>query len=219
MFPNQQDPFNQYPQQPQQQQPYIPPVDYLNQIAPQTPQRPSMFTPGPRLVAMIGGVLIVIVLILALVLNIAGGGQKASAQTLAARLAGTQSIAEDGQKSLKSSRLQNLNSSLRLSLTNTNRDIATPLAAIGVDTAKLSEAITAKEAGTEISARLNEARLMGTYDRDYSREMAFQLATTLNLMKELYNSTSSASLKEFLNTSYKNLEPIQIGFQEFSTVE
>lgn len=220
MFPNQQDPFNQYPPQPQQpQQPYVPPVDYLNQIAPQVPKKPSMFTPGPKLVALIGGAAIVLVLILVMVVNLVTGGQKANAQTLSARLVGTQTIAEGAQANIKSSRLQNLNSSLRLTLTNTNRDIAEPMAAIGVNTAELNEAVLLREAGTEVIARLDEARLMATFDRDYAREMTFQLATTLTLMQELYNSTSRASLKEYLETSYNNLEPIYEGFQNYSTIE
>lgn len=204
-------------QQPYQQQPSQSPLDYLNQIAPQQSAKKPIFK-GIRGIIAIGIILVVVVSILAIVVNVATSGQTAPAQQMAARLASTQEIADGAQRNLKSSELRGVNSNLRIFLTNTNRDIATPLLAVDVTVAKLDEKVTAAETArsTKTSERLEDARLNAIYDRTYAREMAFELATLLSLMQQVYNQTSSASLKEFLDTTYKNLEPTQQAFAAYN---
>jgi hypothetical protein len=202
------------PQAPQPPQP-TPTVDYLNQIAPQAPRRPSWLKPGPKLFALIGSVLVVIVLTLVIIVNVAAAAQRQPLQHLAARLDSTEKIAGDAQKKLKTSELRSLNSNLKIYLTNTQRDISAPLLAAGVNTDKLSDSVVKQESSTAIEGRLEDARLNATYDRTYAREMSYQLNTLLSLMNQIYKSTGSKSLKEFLETSYKNLEPTQKAFADF----
>ena len=63
--------------------------------------------------------------------------------------------------------------------------------------------------------RLEDARLNAVFDRTYAREMEYQLATLLALMERVYSSTSSSSLKEYLEESYDNLEPLHEQFAAF----
>ena len=130
----------------------------------------------------------------------------------------TQSVVDAAQPNLKSSQVRNLNSNLRLYFTDTNRDLAAPLASAGVELADIPDSVTAAEAATTaaISERLEDARLNAVFDRTYAREMAFQLDTLLALMQQIYTSTNSPSLKTYLEEAYKDLEPSQEGFAEFN---
>lgn len=203
-----------YPNQPQPM-PTPQPTDYLNQIAPQAPKK-ALFTLGPKLILMVLGVLIIVIVTLAIVLNGVASAQRKPLQQLAARLDSTEQIVNSAQSHLKSSQLRSLNSSLKIYLTNTNRDVAAPLLSAGVNVDKLGDSVTKEESPDAINARLEDARLNAVYDRTYAREMAYQLDTLITLMKQIYASTNNSELKTFLNATYASLEPTQKGFAEFN---
>ncbi|MDB5161951.1 MAG: hypothetical protein JWM52_459 [Candidatus Saccharibacteria bacterium] len=212
MFPNQPEP--QVPPQPTPL-PVPSSPDYLNQIAPQAPKK-DLFKIGPKLILLVIGVLILLVAIMSFAFNTANTAKKKPLETLSARLTTTETIATAAQSNLKSSELRSLNSNLKIYLTNTNRDVAAPLLAAGVDVKKLSKTITTAEAPDAINARLEDARLNAIYDRTYAREMAYQLDTLITLMKQIYKSTSSTKLKEFLQATFDSLEPTQKSFEDFN---
>lgn len=190
------------------------PLDYLNQIAPQAPKK-QPFRLTIKTVLLGAVVAIILIIILVIVANSVAASRKAPWQQLSARLKTTQSIAEDSTKYIKNSQLRTLNSSLRLHLTNTRRDLADPLARLGISTSKLPESITAKESATAITDRLTDARMNAKFDSTYAREMSYKLSTILALYQQLYK-TSGGSTREFLKTAYDNLEPTQRGLAEFS---
>ena len=206
-----------YPDQPQQSPPPAP-YDYLNQIAPQAPKK-SPFSFGIKQAVLIGAALVILMIILVSVLNIFTTGKKEPYERLSARLNSTATIVDDSQKSLKSSKLRSLNSNLRIYMTNTTRDITTPLTNVDIDMKKLDKNIIAEESTTALAARLEDARLNAVFHRTYAREMAYQLGNLMTLMKEIYNSTNSTSMKEFTKSSYDNLESTQAAFANFSTAE
>jgi hypothetical protein len=211
------------PQQPQQQSP-VPPagssLDYLNQIAPTTTKTSLFGIKGPLkpihyiFAGLVG--LLVIVLIVSIVANSASSGNTGKMQHLAARLTTTATIVNSAEANLKDGKLKTLNSNLKLFLTNTNRDIVAPFGKLGVNTNKLPKSIVTSEAATDVSARLEDARLNAVYDSTYAREMSYQLATTLSLMKEIYSSTKNKEAKDFLETAYSNLQPTQQAFADFT---
>ena len=205
----------QPPQQPQMPPP-VTPVDYLNQIAPQTTQKRRLGGPMKLIIGLI--IAGVIILTFAIIFNVINSGQRSPIEQLSARLVSTEAIAKDAQSRLKTSRLRSANSNLQVYFTNTNRDLAEPLAAVDVDPKKLSESVTKEEAALAAATtnRLEDARLNAVYDRTYAREMAYQLSTLLALMQRVYQSTNSSSLKEYLETSYQNLEPLQKSFADYS---
>jgi len=208
MYPNQQTPF------PPSQAPL--PSDYLNQIAPQGPKKTG-FTFGLKQIIIIGAALVILMIIISVVVGGVASSGKEPLERLAARYAATEAVAVASQPNLKSSKLRSVNSTLKLNMTNTNRDIAAPLLAVGVNTAKLSKSVIASEDTTELSARLEDARLNAVFDRTYAREMAYQLGTLLTLLEQIYSSTSDAELQTFLKTSYDNLKPTQESFANFSS--
>lgn len=194
--------------------PTPPPVDYLNQIAPKT-TKPSLLKPGPKLLALIGGILVVIVIILSITVNVIVDARRTPLETLASRLTATETIVTDAQANLKSSQLRSLNSSLKLYLTNVNRDIGGVLDQAGVDTAKIDDSILTQESTTALSERLEDARLNGIYDRTYAREMAYKLATTLSLVQDISAGSYSDEVKTFAEDVYTNLAPTQEAFDSY----
>jgi len=204
-----------YPDQPQQS-PQQTPYDYLNQIAPQAPKK-SLFHLGLRQVILLGAALVLVVIIFAVIINAAVAGKGSSLEHLSVRLANTGTIADSSQVNLKSSKLRNLNSNLRIYITNTNRDIAAPLKLAGIDSKKINANVVSQESTKALAARLEDARLNAVFDKAYAREMAYQLGNTMTLMTKAYNSTKSTSTKTFLSAAYDSLKPTQEGFANFST--
>ena len=188
-------------------------VDYLNQIAPQVPKK-SGLSRLQFIIIAVTGVVILLTIIMSLVLT--AGHNVEPAKQLAARLQSTETIVGDAQGKLQSSQLRALNSNLKIYLTNTNRDIAAPLLKDGINVAKLDKKLVAKEAGTAITAKLEDARLLATYDRIYALEIASQLDTIVELMRQINSSTTNKSLKLFLNSAFTNLEPTQKQFAQFN---
>lgn len=208
-----------YPDQPQPTPPsQIPPSDYLNQISAKPPKAPG-FKPSLKGMIIIAAALVALVIIVALTVNIVVASQRQPLQQLAARLATTQTIADDAQSNLKTSQLRSLNSNLKIYLTNTNRDIGEPLLANGVNVAKLPDSIVTKESPDAVAATLENARLNARFDTTYAREMAYELDITLSLMRQILASTNSASLKAFLEPAITNLEPTQQSFADFSVAD
>lgn len=193
------------------QNPY--PIDYLNQIAPEAPKQGMN---SKLFFLLIGGGLLVAIIVGILALTSGSGGPTQKMQTLAARLATLQSIAGDAQKNIKSGQLRTTNSTLNIFLTNANRDIIEPLSKNGVDIKKIDKSIQSKENGEKLKTELEDARLNATFDRTYAREMSFQLETVAALMKDIYENSNSKSLKEFLEATDTNLQPIKKQLADFN---
>jgi len=191
------------------------PPNYLDQIAPQAAKRSFVLGRTP-LIILIVILAIVIVGILAAVANQIGASRTQPWERLAARLATTSEIAASSEGKIKNSQLRSTNSNVKISLTNTQRDLATPLTTIGINSEKLTPSVVSSESGTEMLARLEDARLNAKYDSTYAREMSFQLANLLTLLRQLYSSSSNVANKSFLQTTYDNFAPVQKSLSEFS---
>jgi uncharacterized protein (UPF0333 family) len=189
------------------------PIDYLNQIAPEQ-KKPGM--DGKWVLGLIG-LGVVAVIFIAIFFLSSGTSSTQKLQTLAARMQTLQKISDSAEKNIKSSSLRTTNSTLSIFLTNANRNIETPLKNNKVDAKKLDKSIVKKEDGSKVTAALEDARLNATYDRTYGREMSFQLDTLHNLMQDIYTSTKSKSLKEFLVSTDDNLTPIRKQLTDFNT--
>lgn len=191
------------------------PSNYLDQIAPQAPKH-SFLMNKTRLIIFIGIIAIVLVIILSTIVGAISNARKEPWERLDARLAATSAVVTSSTGKIKNSQLRSANSSIKISLTNTQRDFATPLATIGIDPKKTSPSLLASESSTAMLARLENARLNAKYDSTYAREMSFQLSNLLTLLKQLYASSSNESNKAFLEATYNNFEPAQKSLSEFS---
>jgi signal transduction histidine kinase len=196
---------------PQQQ---LPP-NYLDEIAPQAVKR-SFALGRTRMLILFGILAIVVIGILVAVANQIGASRTQPWERLAARLATTNQIAVSSEGKIKNSQLRSTNSNVKITLTNTQRDLATPLATIGINSQKLTPSVVSAESGKDMLARLEDARLNAKYDSTYAREMSFQLANLLTLLRQLYSSSSNVANKSFLQTTYDNIAPVQKSLSEFS---
>lgn len=191
------------------------PLDYLNQIAPQQNKKaPFRFTLRTVILAAIAA--IVLIAIIAIVAGAIGNSRKAPWEQLAARLNTTTTIANNSTSLIKNSQLRSLNSSLKLTLTNTSRDLTPPLTKLGINPQKLPDSVVKAENNTGMTDRLEDARLNAKYDSTYAREMSYQLATILSLYQKLYT-TSGTQTKATLTAAYNNLQPIQKDLANFSS--
>lgn len=191
-------------------------IDYLNQIAPQ-PQKKGI--KDRFFFFIIGGGLLLAVIALIVIFAAGASGPKQDMQTLAARMATLQTISSDTQRNLKSSDLRSTNSNLTIFLANANRDITAPLSANGIDVKKIDDTITAAEKGEKLTQTLEDARLNAILDRTYAREMTYQLQTVAALVKEIYGSTNSKTLKSYLEKTDADLQPIIRQFSDFNDIE
>lgn len=188
---------------------------YLDEIAPQAPKR-SFLPNGKMLIVLAGLVAVVIVIILVAVVNGISSSRLAPWERLSAKLTTTAAIAESSTGKIKNSQLRSTNSNVKISLTNAQRDLATPLTKLNINVEKLPASVLAREDGTATLARLEDARLNAKYDSTYAREMSYQLSTLLTLLQQIYGSSKSTSSKEFLDATYKNFEPLQKSLADFS---
>lgn len=192
------------------------PIDYLNQIAP-APKKPGINKRA--LVAVVLGIGLVLVLVVGFLMFISSSSQgpKNSMVVLTARMQAMQDVAEKSQKNIKSSSLRSINSNLIIFLTNANRDIADPLTASGLDLKKLDKNVVAKEKADPITADLEDARLNAVFDDTYAREMSFKLTTVSLLMEDIYDTSKSKLMKDFLVTTDENLQPIKQQLDAFNS--
>jgi hypothetical protein len=196
---------------PQQQ---LPP-NYLDQIAPQAAKRSFTFS-KPRLIILAGIVAIVVVIILAAVVGAVNNSKKEPWERLTARLAATSEIAASSEGKIKNSQLRSTNSNVKISLTNTQRDLVAPLQTVEIKPAKISPSVTASESSAKMLERLEDARLNAKYDSTYAREMSYQLANLLTLLRQMYSASSNEMNKTFLKTTYDNFLPVQKSLSDFS---
>lgn len=191
-------------------------IDYLNQIAPQQ-KKPGIGNKVFVIIFLILGVLGVVIGALAL-MNSADTPKK-DITTLGLRLQNLQKITSGAGKDISNGGLQVANSNLTLFLTNTNRELATPLTNNKIDLKKADKSLIASETAltTKITDGLTEARLNVRYDTTYAAEINYQLTLLSVLMKKIQTQTNSQSLKDFITKTQKDLTPIHDQIKAYIT--
>ncbi len=167
---------------------------------------------------LIGGLLVLVILVVVFVSSAAGGGSMSSLAGVAAKINNLKTVSEAAQKNIQSGELRSLNGNLTLVLTNADRDLAEPLKAKKIKLTDKKNNVIAKVTSDfeALGTRLEDARLNAVYDRTYAREMTYALKTLHNDMGQLYKSSSSSELKNILNTTDTNLEPLVDSFSRFN---
>ena len=192
-------------------------LDYLNEISPDMPQKKGLgFGLNLKTVLLVAVVVVILGIILATLSGAIKDSQLKPWRQFSAKLQSTSKIVEDSSKNLKNSQLRSLNTDLKLSLANTQRDIAKPLESSGIDSTKLPAEITAAETNSGITERLEDGRLNAKFDSTYTREMTYQLAQMLTLLQQMYATTKSPETQKILTTAYNNLNSTYTKLSEFS---
>ena len=192
-------------------------MDYLNQIAAPAPQK----TINPLMLwGAIGGVLLLLFGAVFFITNSGGPSYSQQLSNFVYRIDAMKKLVNDNSKNVQSSELRRANSALSLTLTNTKRDSAAPLAAADIKklpTAPKTSAVTKEFAA--VSTRLEDARLNNQFDRVYVREISYQIATARSEIKRLGNTSKSKSLKEFLTSAENNFAPLNDQFESFNNAQ
>ena len=159
-------------------------------------------------------VLIVVVIIGFVLLSQSGDKSGPLQQRLTARLATLQKMTDEGEKTLKSSDLRELNARLRLQLSSDTKALGDRFTEPNPD-----KTITANEADTASFNSLKEAQLNSRFDDTYRKLIAQKLDSTTLLMKELHGKTQSKKLKDALNDAYRNLTLLQDQVTPTTTIQ
>lgn len=192
-------------------------IEYLDQIAPKTKQGLGGFT--RKQVALFGGLLLLAFGTLAAVLLVNGSKPNIDAlsQTTVAKTSALTDVSRQSQQNIKSGKLAAINSSLLIQLTGANTELSNAFAKAGVNTSKISKNIAASTSNASLLQKLDDARLNGTFDSVYSREMSYELTILLINLQSIYKTTGSASLKAYLENTYNNLQPLQKQLADFNS--
>lgn len=190
-------------------------IDYLNQIAPPSqPQRQSFGK--PKLILIVFGVigLMIISSIVVLATNKKDTGP--TPLKLVSRLQKLQSISDDYHRKIRSSAIQDINSSLRAVLTTANQAINTPLQSYEITVSKQKKEIAALDPADKLRTKLDDAYLNYRLESVYVREVGFQIEETLIMMKNLKKQTKFKSMREYLEKTIVDFDNLKKRFHEQS---
>lgn len=202
MYPDQQTPSGeQYP------------VNYLNQIAPEQPKK-GLPKPNLKLATLILGGILIITLLAMLISTLTA--RPDIDRTISARLSQTTSIVDESHKKIKSGHLRSLNGSLKIMLTNANRDMAIFIKAKEDSSSKSSATSAEQEEANRDKETLENARLNAEFDRVYAPLMAYRLETIKTHLQTAHENSSNTEYKEFLETTINNLDPIYEQLAQFN---
>jgi hypothetical protein len=190
--------------------------DYLNQIAVKPKAKSGLF--GNKMILVLGGVLVLaVVLLFVSIIGRSGQSPKQSSEVLYLRMANLQSTASKYQKYLKSSKLRAINTSFMTQMTNTQREFSTQMTTLEIKPDKISKETKQIEIDyiAKVNSSLENARLNVALDRNYAREMTYQIDLVLSQMQKI-EKTAKQDFKTALAEMQKNLKPYSEQFNKFS---
>ncbi len=182
-------------------------IDYLNHIAPP----PTSTGPSNKSKLIIGGIILAGMILVSGILIAATNSTKSepAPMKIAARLQTIQTINDTFSKKLRSTQLQDANSSLGAVILTANQGIK----ATGVDQDKQKAELALIESSDELVKRLDDAYLNSRLDDVYAREMYFLIEDTMTMMDSAYRQTTSAELKTFLEKTHADFSNMKKRFE------
>ena len=219
MYPNQ--PPDQQQQYQPPQQPVLPPLQpldtggsYLDTIA--APQRQNTLNPFV-LWGIIGGVILALIIAVLLMFNSGGPSQAESFTAYVHRTQALTKLTTNSKKTIQSTELRALNATTNIVLNTANQESTSVLTAVqlkNLPAPAKSSPVTAEF--SQLTTKLNDARLNVVYDRVYAREVGYQLAKIRAELSTLYKSSKSKSLRTYLEKTDGNLKPLVSQYNEFN---
>lgn len=194
---------------PNQQQQYS--VDYLNEIS--GPQPTSRLPKNFRLLAIVGIIMIILSFVI-IVFGILNSKDEPTPTDLAVRLKTLETVSRDTQENLSSGDLRSLNTNLTLALSNSSREMNAFLGEKGANA--IDKAVKENPDTARLTKTFTDADLNAVISRTYPREMAYELNVTLLLLKSLYDETENAKFKDYLSSTYDDLDPIYKQLSKFN---
>lgn len=170
------------------------------------PDKSSGLSKPMKIVLIALGVISFIVLILFLINIISKNSESTLTHSLQTNLEYELKIIEEYHPKLENTNLRSANSSLKIVLTNFNRDLKKFDKIVPDPKAKTN---TNTVSDDKLSASLNNALLNAMLDRTYIQEMKFEIEKIMISTNKLYNKSNSRNLKDALKTNYDSLKAIR----------
>lgn len=203
-------------------------LEYLQQISksnrPVAPAKPvRKFQQFSLIIKIaIGGLIgFIAILILGLALGNMGAKSSELAKQIYVRANNLNSSITTYNRSLKSSRLRSISTSLSGTLLNTTNQLSNYLGSLED---KSSTALVPSDAAivtqeTEnldsLNLALNNAKLNGILDRTYEHQISLQVSLLLTLESQLLGRSPEEPLRSIIQQSYASLSTIQTSFEEY----
>ena len=186
-------------------------MDYLNEIS--VPQPTSRLPKNFRLLAIVGIIMIILSFVI-IVFGILNSKDEPTPTDLAVRLKTLETVSRDTQENLSSGDLRSLNTNLTLALSNSSREMNAFLGEKGANA--IDKAVKENPDTARLTKTFTDADLNAVISRTYPREMAYELNVTLLLLKSLYDETENAKFKDYLSSTYDDLDPIYKQLSKFN---
>lgn len=201
-------------------------LEYLQQIAkanrPLPPAQPVKSQTSTLIKIIVGGIVAFIaVVILGIALGNMGAKTGDLAKQIYVRANNLNTTVTTYNKSLKSSRLRSISTSLSGTLINTTGQLSTYLGSLkeGDKNALIpSESVlnSETELANALNTSLNNAKLNGILDRTYAHQISLQVSLLLSLEAQLIARQPDQPLLSIIEQSYSSLSTIQTSLEEYS---
>lgn len=200
-------------------------VDYLGGIAPAAPNN-TVSVAGFQLTKKIIAIIVsgIVALIMALVVFFSTqtpqGPTTLNESSLYASFIDTADVTKDSSKNINDSQLRSLNGSFQTFLLNSATQMEEPLTKSGIDHTKLKTA--AKKPpyhDDKMAAKLEDARLLDTYDRVYASEVSFKLQTMDATIQKIKKTNTRESMQSYLTETEKSLTVLQEALKKYENGE
>ena len=196
-------------------------VDYLGGIAPASQSGAISiggFSLTKKMLAFIGGG--IAALTLAMVLLFASQTEEVattlSESSLYASYIDTTEVTKNSGKNITSSQLRSFNGSLQTFLLNSGTQMEGPLEQMGINVSSLrSDAKKPPYHDEEMAKKLEEARLLDTYDRVYASEVSYKLNTMSATIQKVKETNSRQDMQEYLETTEASLTTLQEALENY----
>ena len=190
---------------------------YLDKIAPTEKKTINRFA----IFGLIGGVLVLVIVILAILMNSSGPSLATQAKSINARIATLQTVTDAQQKHLKENSISEANTTLASVLTSMNTDLAGIMKTkkITASDSKTKVASEEKAYSSTLAKKLDDAYQRGTLDRIYAPQMVYELSIMRSKLVALKKSSTSDSIDTFCNTSIANVDAVLKAFTAFSSTK
>ena len=203
-------------------------LEYLNKISQSNrPVKRSIRQSNPKTSLIIklsvaGVVLFFLLMALGSLLGNLGTKSKELTKQVYVRTTNLNSVITTYNRSLKSSRLRAIGSSLTSVLTNASNQLSAYLAGDGKDKNALVPSdtkVTESEAAViqELNNSLNNAKLNGVLDRYYDNQIGLQVSLLMAQVSELLARTKDPDLTAILTNFHSSLETIHQSIEAYAS--
>ncbi len=185
--------------------------NYLNQIATPEPVRVHKFA----MFGLIGGVLVLLIVVLAIMMNSGGPSLSTQAKTVNDRINTLKTVASDQQKHLSDNTIVTSNATLSSVLTTMSTELTDVMKARKI-TLSSTASTAEKKYATTLSTKIDDAYQRGTLDRTYAPQITYELTLLRSKLVAMKSSSNSSAVSTFCTNSITNLDAIIKTFKDYS---